>query len=142
MLKVLIVEDDHVIANLLEEILVDAGYQVCGIASTVAEAIKIGERHTPDLGVIDLCLRNGGCGTGIAAALRRRGPIGVLYATGSPGHPCLARAEGEGCIAKPYSACDVVSALRVVRERMFNQSLSVFPHGFKLLRSPSANRAA
>jgi len=40
-LKVLIAEDDLMIADLAEEILVDHGYQVCGIARTVSEAVTL-----------------------------------------------------------------------------------------------------
>lgn len=140
--KVLIVENDLMIADFLEEVLVEAGYEVCGIACTVAEGIALGERHHPDLGVIDLCLANGEYGTEVAAALRRRGRFGVLYATGNPDHPLLSRAEGEGCIAKPYLAHAAVSALRVVRERMLNRPALNPPRGFRLLGSTLAARAA
>ena len=42
---ILIVEDDLMIADMLEEILVDAGYTVCGIARTVTEAVALAVRH-------------------------------------------------------------------------------------------------
>ena len=142
MLKVLIVEDELMIADFLEEILVDAGYEVCGIASTVAEAIALGERHKPDLGVIDLRLSRGESGTVVAAALRRRGDFGVLYATGNPEQALLGQAEGEGCIAKPYLARNIVSALGVVSEKMSNRPLSAFPRGFRLLSAAPATQAA
>lgn len=109
--KVLIVEDDPLVADLLKEILEEAGFEVCGAARTVAEAVELGERHAPDLGVIDVHLSGGEYGTQVAAALRQNGRFGVLYATGNPDHPLLSQAEGEGCIAKPYSAHTVVSAL-------------------------------
>jgi len=142
MLKVLIVEDELMIADFLEEALVDAGYEVCGIASTMVTAIELGERHNPDLGVIDLRLSGGESGTEIAAALRRRGGFGVLYATGNPHHVLLEQAEGEGCISKPYLGSNVVSALRVVSERMFDRPLSAFPQGFRLLGPTPASQAA
>lgn len=125
------------IAEFLEEALTDAGFKVCGIASSVAEALELGERHRPDLGVIDLFLANGEYGTEIAAAMRRHGEFGVLYATGDPDHPLLSRAEGEGCITKPYSASSVVSALRIIGERLSNRPISTLPRGFKLLASSS-----
>ena len=140
--KVLIVEDDLMVADFLEEVLVDAGYEVCGIARTVADGIELGRQHNPDLGVIDLRLMGGEHGTEVAAALRRRGRFGVLYATGNPDHPILSQAEGEGCITKPYLASTVVSALRVVRETMSNRPPSNTPRGFRLLGSASAARAA
>ena len=38
MLKILIAEDDLMIADMSEDILVEHGYEVCGIARTVAQA--------------------------------------------------------------------------------------------------------
>ncbi len=84
----------------------------------------------------------GECGTEIAAALRRRGGFGVLYATGNPHHALLDQAEGEGCITKPYLGSNVVSALRVVSERRSNRPLSAFPKGFRLLGPTPASYAA
>ena len=133
--NVLIAEDDLIIAEFLEETLTNAGFKVCGIASSVAEALELGERHRPDLGVVDLFLANGEYGTEIAAAMRRHGEFGVLYATGDPDHPLLNRAEGEGCITKPYSASSVVSALRIVGARLSDRLTSTLPRGFKLLAS-------
>ena len=133
MFKVLIVEDEPMIAEFLEDTLLAAGYEVCGIAGTVAEAVELGERHDPDLGVVDLCLPGREYGTEIATVLRRRGRFGVLYATGNPDHPRLRQAEGEGCIIKPYLASSVVSALRIVGERMSGHLLSASPRGFRLL---------
>jgi two-component system, response regulator PdtaR len=37
-LKVLIAEDDLMIADIAEEILIEHGYEVCGIARTVTES--------------------------------------------------------------------------------------------------------
>jgi two-component system, response regulator PdtaR len=118
MLKVLIVDDDFMVADCLEEILVEAGYQVCGIAGTIEDAIALGEEHHPDLGIIDLRLADGRYGTEVAAALRTRGAFGVLYATGNPDHPILREAEGEGYIAKPYTSTAILAALRNVTKLM------------------------
>jgi DNA-binding response OmpR family regulator len=65
MLKVLIAEDDFLLGDLLEDVLVDGGYQVCGIARSVAEAIELGKRHRPDLAVLDVRLAEGSLGTDI-----------------------------------------------------------------------------
>ena len=54
MLRVLIAEDDLMIADMVEEILILHGYEVCGIARTVSEAVELGRRCEPDLAVIDL----------------------------------------------------------------------------------------
>jgi response regulator of citrate/malate metabolism len=49
MLKVMIAEDDLMMADMLEEVLVAGGYKVCGIARTVDKAVELGKRHKPDL---------------------------------------------------------------------------------------------
>ena len=81
--KVLIAEDDLMIAEMIEEILVNDGYEVCGIARTVAEGVELGRRHKPDLAVLDRRLADGGLGTEIAAQLSDLNHLGVLYVTGA-----------------------------------------------------------
>jgi len=69
--KVLIAEDDLMIADMAEMVLVEHGYEVCGIARTVPEAVALGRHHKPDLAVFDQRLADGGLGTEIAAQLER-----------------------------------------------------------------------
>jgi DNA-binding response OmpR family regulator len=82
-LKVLIAEDDLMIADIAEEILIEHGYEVCGIARTVAVAVVLAQHYKPDLAVLDLRLADGDLGTEIAAQLLPLGRLGVLYATGN-----------------------------------------------------------
>lgn len=82
MLKVLIAEDELMIADLLEETLVESGYEVCGIARTVDEGVSLGELHKPDLAVFDVRLAKGGRGPEIARRLNSKEKFGVLYASG------------------------------------------------------------
>jgi two-component system, response regulator PdtaR len=128
MTKVLIVDDDFMVADCLEETLVEAGYEVCGIAGTVDDAIALGEAHHPDLGVIDLRLAGGRFGTEIAEVLRRRHKFGVLYATGNPDHPILREAEGEGYIGKPYTSKAILEALRSVTKQMSASAAIMIRH--------------
>ena len=100
--KVLIAEDDLMIADMIEEVLVDAGYEVCGIARTVAEAVALGRRHRPDFAIIDMRLADNGIGTEIAAELSTLGRIGVLYATGNMSKVFLTAIDGDACLSKPY----------------------------------------
>ena len=134
MLKVLIVENDLMIADFVEDNLVTAGYAVCGIATTVADAIALGAQHNPDLGVFDLRLDDGESGTVAASALRRHGKIGVLYATASDIHPLLRHAEGEGYIVKPYTASELVAALGIVHGVLHGRPAPTkLPPKFRLL---------
>ena len=60
MSKVMIAEDDIFVADMLEDALVESGYDVCGVARTVEEGIELGEREKPDLAVLDVRLAEGG----------------------------------------------------------------------------------
>ena len=70
MVKVVIAEDDLLIADLLEDVLVGAGFEVCGMAATVGEGIDLCNQHHPDLAVIDMRLADGGRGTEVVAGLK------------------------------------------------------------------------
>src|ERR1700722_6991690 len=141
MLKVMIAEDDLMMADMLEDVLVEGGYEVCGIARTVEKGVELGERHQPDLAVLDLRLAEGGLGTEIARRLNRQGQLGVLYATGNIGHTSLTKADGEACLGKPYRSKDVVRALTIVREIVSTgEATKPFPPGFYVLKAPPADR--
>ena len=101
MLRVLIAEDDLMIADMAEEVLVDHGYKVCGIARTVDEAVALGKHCKPNLALLDLRLADNGLGTEVAARLAPFGRLGVLYATGNMAHVVLTAANGDACLAKP-----------------------------------------
>jgi DNA-binding response OmpR family regulator len=135
MLSVLIAEDELMIADLLEDLLIASGYEVCGIARTVDEAVALGELHKPDLAVLDVRLAFGDRGSEIARRLNSKGKFGVLYATGDDArNSTLTRADGEASIVKPYRPEDIVRALALVREiATAGTATPPFPSGFRLL---------
>jgi DNA-binding response OmpR family regulator len=139
MLRVLIAEDQLIIAELLEVVLLAAGYEVCGIARTVDEAVALGELHEPDLAVLDVQLAEGGRGPEIARRLNSRGKFGVLYTSGEDARiSTLTPADGDASITKPYSVEDLVRALEIVREIATGGTAKPpFPPGFRLLSEPA-----
>jgi CheY-like chemotaxis protein len=137
MLKVLIAEDDLMIADMSEEALVAYGYEVCGIARTVDEAVALGRRHRPDLAIIDMRMADGGFGTDIAARLSDIPGLGILYVTGSVASLALHQASGHACLAKPYRLIDLVRGLEIVTELVRTGKASQpFPDGFHALPLP------
>ena len=132
--KVLIAEDDLIIADMAEMVLVEHGYEVCGIARTVPEAVALGRHHKPDLAVFDQRLADGGFGTEIAAQLGAPDGLGILYATGNTAHVMQNAVNGQGCLAKPYSPADLLRSLELVAEIVATGTASPpFPLGFQLL---------
>jgi DNA-binding response OmpR family regulator len=138
-LKVLIAEDDLLIADMIEEILVEHGFEVCGIARTVSEAVALGLLHKPNLAVIDLRLADGGLGTDIAVQLAPLGRIGILYATGNVSQAVLTAEHGDACLSKPYRAADLLRSLEIVVEIAAGRKvLPPFPRGFQVLNPARA----
>lgn len=103
------VEDEALVAMLVEDALIEAGYGVIGPAATVAEAISLLGRETPDVAVLDLNLA-GESSMPVADALVARG-IPFVIATGygasalPPGH------ERAAVLAKPYDPTQLAAVL-------------------------------
>jgi DNA-binding response OmpR family regulator len=132
MLKVLVVEDDLMLADFAEGILVERGYEVCGIARTVSDAVTLAQRTSPDLVVLDLRLADGGLGTEVAAQLSASGRPGILYVTGNMSQVALT--HGDACLAKPYRSADLLRGLEIVAGIVATGAAQrPFPQGFQLL---------
>jgi DNA-binding response OmpR family regulator len=140
MLKVLIVEDDLMLADASEEILVGNGYEVSGIARTVADALAVARRAKPDLVILDLRLADGGLGTEVAAQLPELGRPGILYVTGNMSQVALT--NGDACLAKPYRSVDLLRGLEIVAAIVATGNAQPpFPQGFRLLHEAAASQA-
>lgn len=98
--RILIVEDEPLVAFDNEHLLKDAGYEVVATVDCLAEARAVIERDPLDLVLADLLLNGDGDGTGVARVARRH-QVPVLFVTGhcSDG----VRDLGVGCLSKPYS---------------------------------------
>ena len=143
MLRVLIAEDELIIADLLEQYLIEQGFEVCGIARTVADAVALGELHKPDVAILDIRLARGGQGPEIAKRLKCRGRLGVLYATGESRKSNLGPSDGEALITKPYRLEDVGRALEIVHEiATVGTSAPPYPSGFQLLAQSATSARA
>jgi CheY-like chemotaxis protein len=133
-LKVLIVEDDLMMADFMEEILVDNGYEVSGIARTVTSAVALAQRSKPNLLILDMRLADGGLGTEVAAQLLPPGRPRILYATGNMSQIALTSADGEACLSKPYRSADLLRSLEIVAGIVpTGKAQPPFPRGFQLL---------
>lgn len=104
--RILVVDDEIIIARELEARLVALGYQVLGIASTGRGAVELTERSKPDLVLMDIVLRGDMDGIEAAAEIRMRWGIPVIYVTAFADEATLLRAkitEPFGYIVKPFS---------------------------------------
>src|SRR3954464_6026400 len=102
--KILIVEDQMLIALDLERLIAGMDYQVCGIARTRTEALRLAEEHRPDLVVMDVRLADGSDGIAAARELRQRFGIAALLISGQIDGAQAEQAEASSFLRKPFEA--------------------------------------
>lgn len=107
--KVLIVEDEILVALEIEQIVEDAGFDVSAIASDRTTALASAEFC--DIALVDLNLRDGPTGPIVGMELANRYGIRVIYVTANPSQIGAASIAALGVIAKPFRAHSVAAAL-------------------------------
>ena len=113
--KILIVEDQYIEANNLEIMLRKAGYRVCTIARSVADAVKVIEKEYPDLILVDIQLKGRQTGIELGHLLSRKN-IAFIYLSGNSRQQILDAAKTThpyGFLAKPFREKDILIMLEV-----------------------------
>ncbi len=131
--KILIVEDEFVVAANLEAILEERGHQPVGIAPDLATALELAAEE-PDLALVDVNLRDGETGPEIAVRLRERG-VAVLFVTANPRMLEGAKADAIGVLTKPCDEELVVAAVEYALSARQGVVLPAPPAGLTLLRA-------
>ncbi|OYY90297.1 MAG: transcriptional regulator [Sphingomonas sp. 28-66-16] len=107
---VLIVEDEPLIAMMLEDFLEAIGRRVAGVADSVETGLAIIARETIDAAILDVHLRGGEQSWPIADALAAAG-IPFVFASGGSGDSIAERFCDRPVIGKPFSIDSVTRAL-------------------------------
>ncbi|MGY6708924.1 MAG: response regulator [Rhizobiaceae bacterium] len=131
--KVLIIEDEALIAMELEGLVEDAGHEVAGWASTFEEAKALIEEKKPDLAFVDLQLADGKTGMDVARFVRDNHQSVVVFMTANPRWLPDDLMGAVGVMAKPYTMSGVLGALRYLYEGIRRPPpVSKRPAGFTL----------
>ncbi|GJE60664.1 response regulator [Methylobacterium trifolii] len=132
-MRILVVEDEALIALELECLLDDLGYVTVGVACTSAEAIAMGLSTAPDVALVDIHLVDGPTGVEVARALSADPRTTVVFMTANAKRIPEDFAGAFGVIAKPYSERVVASTLDYVAGcRSGRRPLQDTPDGFLL----------
>ncbi len=107
-LHALIIEDEVVIAMLIEDVLRDAGAASITIAGSEAEAIDAARALRPDFITADHHLSNGSGPAEVDAIRREHGTIPTLYITAFP-QLCLPCGPPAAVMGKPFRCEDIVA---------------------------------
>ena len=111
--QILIVEDEPLIAMMLEDFLDVLDKQSAGTADCVAAALTLIEGGTVDAAILDVNLRGGETSAPIADALAARG-IPFLFATGGSGDSVDDRFRDRPRLMKPFTMDGVAKALEAL----------------------------
>ena len=117
--KILIVEDEFIVANDLKIMLIKAGYQVIGIASSVVQARKLIEDKKPDWVLLDIMLKGDLTGIDLAWELREI-QLPFLYISANTNQTTLEAVKAThpyGFMVKPFRERDLIVMLDIAKYR-------------------------
>jgi DNA-binding response OmpR family regulator len=115
--RILIVEDEPVLAMLIEDMVEELGYQPVGPAMTIEAALALSAADALDGAILDMNLGGGVPSTPIAEKLKSRG-VPFIFATGYSSEQASARTAGTIgdtiILRKPFSINALSKALGLV----------------------------
>lgn len=127
--RLLIVEDEPLVAFDNERFLSDLGYEIVATVDTVEDAVDSIEAEEIDLVLADVALSDGGNGIDVARAASER-EVAVLFVTGNC--PIEARRFAIGCLAKPYAQRDLKTAIEAIDRTLQGDPPRKLPAGLSL----------
>ena len=142
-LKIIIVEDEALLALELEGLIEDSGNSVVGWATGFAEAKALIDEHEADIAFVDLNLADGPTGISIAEYIRDSGRSLAVFMTANPRSLPENYAGAVGVIAKPYTMSGLTAALTYLKEGVREPPpAKALPVGFVLSPHYAAHWAA
>ena len=118
--RILIIEDEAVIAMDLSDLVTGAGHSVCAVEDTASKAVAAAKRERPDLVLADIQLADGSSGIDAVKEILASFDVPVIFITAFPDRLLTGeRPEPTFLITKPYSP-DMVRA--AVSQALFFES--------------------
>ncbi|WP_185152875.1 LytR/AlgR family response regulator transcription factor [Fulvivirga aurantia] len=114
--KILIVEDERIIAEDLSDILMSNDYEVCDICKSFSSVIYAIEKHHPDLILLDIKIQGDRDGVDVAHRLRDDYSIPFVFISSHSDPSTVKRAvevNPYGYLVKPFEDEDVIVAVEL-----------------------------
>lgn len=121
--KILIVEDEGVVALSLQATLTKMGYTVVGIAVTGSEALALARQHNPDAVLMDIHIKGEMDGIETTEKLNEISDVPVIFLTAYADDETVARAirtRSHSYLVKPYNPRELYSNIEfaIYKRRM------------------------
>ena len=127
--RLLVVEDEPLVAFDNEHALSDAGYDVVATVDRVADAIACLEKESVDLILSDVKLTGERSGVDLARHVQ---PLGLRLMFLTASCPIEAPRLSVGCLAKPYTAITLIAALGALDKALAGRPPKKLPPGLTL----------
>lgn len=118
--KIMIVEDESIIAFNMQQRLMHLGYEVPVIVDSGNEALRVAQDERPDLVLMDIRIKGDIDGIETAARLREVSPVPVVYLTAYSEDLTLVRARATrpyGYLLKPFQEREMHATIQMALER-------------------------
>ena len=115
--KVLIVEDEILVAETIRQNLLRHGYAVAAVAVTGEEAIRLAEIYNPDVVIMDIALKDEMNGIQAASTINMRRAIPVVFLTAHASMDLFNKAriiERFVYISKPFKDDQILNAIETL----------------------------
>lgn len=132
--RILIIEDEALVAMELRFVLEDLGHEVVGVAADVRSARNLVSETDVDLALVDIHLSDGPTGVDLGRELAQKWRVSVLFMTANPG---MVRNEVSGAIgvlSKPVDEHAVGTAVDYALKRRSGWSGDHAPSELHLFR--------
>lgn len=127
--KILIVEDEPIIAEDLSMILQKAGYQVIGIANDGTTALDLLHSQYPEIVLLDIALNSLLSGFDIARVINEKYKIPFIFITSFSDKNTLEQAKNlypHGYIVKPFKKKDIMANIEIALHRSQQKPKSIY----------------
>ncbi len=117
--RVLIVEDDQMIAESLKDILETLDMDVAGIATNAKDALHLLDSSQPDLALLDIQINGDKDGLELADLIKEQSDLPFIFTTAFADSNTLEKAKDLGpfgYVVKPYGIKDVNAAIRIAMQ--------------------------
>ncbi|MFH0893973.1 MAG: response regulator [Bacteroidota bacterium] len=125
-LKILVVEDEAIVAIDIRHKLQSFGYTVTGVVSSGEEALESVAKEMPDLVLLDISLKGSMSGIDIASKFKDLFSLPVIFITAHSDDITFTKAlevQPYGYIVKPFIERDIRFSIEVVRQRMQKEKM-------------------
>lgn len=117
--RILIVEDEFIVAADLETKLKKLGYQVIGTAASGDEALSLAEEHRPHIVLMDIELQGPMSGIDAGRIIQQRTGAAIIFVTAYAAvflrDPTKMQPPGL-CLSKPFSAVQLKAVLQSIEK--------------------------